>query len=834
MLPKEDGLEAWLRYAPLSSGLRSRHRHAACSLVVALSDKTHSPVYVAGRELQDGLQKILGQKVEVASVAPKEPRPSILVGTLDAVSGAGVDVSRIPALEEDGFWLDTDAPGDSVRIVGQNERGAIYGAFEYLSLLAQGKLAASAVTRAYAPSAAIRYANEWDNLDGSIERGYGGLSIFFKDGLVVQDLTRVRQYARLLASLKMNGCIVNNVNSSHSLLNAENLKGLGRIADAMRPYGIRIGVSLYFDTPRGLGGLPTSDPLDPAVIGFWKDITAKLYQHVPDLIGYTIKANSEGQPGPLTYGRTLADGANMFARALKPHGDGIVMYRAFVYNHHLDESDLKNDRANAAVEYFSHLDQEFDDNVIIQVKFGPIDFQIREPPSPLIAHLRKTPIMVEFMVCQEYLGQQSHFVYQAPEWKTVLDFDLRIDGQKSLVRDVASGERHNWKRSGYAAVINIGNDSTWLGNHLSMSNLYAYGRLCWDASEDAEAILKDWVRLTFSAEDEKVLDTITRIGMDTWPMYENYSGNLGIQTLCDIIYTHYGPNPASMDGNGWGQWTRADSHALGMDRTVATGTGYAGQYPPEVAAVFEKIETTPDELLLWFHHVPYTHRLKSGKTVIQHFYDAHYDGAAMAQTLPERWATLRGRVDDARFDHVAFKLAYQAGHALVWRDHVNEFYRGKCGIADEKNRVGNHPYRLEARHMRLTGYKVVPVTPREAASGGHAVVAESNTAPATAAAELQFESGVYDIAVNYYDHLGGTSQYELLLDDKPVGRWSGNLIERLGHDFSEFVDSHSATRVYFRGVRVEKGAVLKIVGRPDGTELAPLDYVSVLPQGVVD
>ena len=826
MLPPETGIDAWLRYAPLPSELlQSQRKH---SKIIALSENKTSPVYTAGRELQDGLSKMLAQKVDMTASIASDVDSAIIVGTKDAVSSAGVSVHEIPDLKADGFWL--SSKGSNVHIVGQNERGALYGAFEYLSMLAQGK--STPIEKAYNPSAPIRYADEWDNLDGSIERGYGGKSIFFRDGKVVPDMTRVAQYARLVASVGLNGIVVNNVNSNYALFN--DLEGLGRIADAMRPYGIRIGISLYFDTPKALGGLPTSDPLDDAVGTWWADLTAKVYKHVPDLIGYLVKANSEGQPGPLTYGRTLADAANMFARALKPHGDGIVMYRAFVYDHHLDESNPKNDRANAAVDYFDGLDAEFDDNVLVQVKFGPIDFQIREPPSPLLAKLRKTGAIIEFMVCQEYLGQQSHFVYQAPLWKTILDFDFRSDGKPSAMSDILSGDRFNWPRSGYSAVVNIGEDDTWIGHHLSMSNLYAYGRLAWGPTDSAEDILQDWIRLTFGL-NPTVVDTITKLGMETWPTYEDYSGNLGIQTLCDILYTHFGPGPASMDGNGWGQWTRADSKGLGMNRTVATGTGFAGQYPPEVAAIFENIETTPEELLLWFHHVPYTHRLKSGKTVIQHFYDSHYAGAAHAQTFPGRWAALKGLIDDARLEHVAFKLEYQAGHALVWRDSVNEFYRAMCGIADEKSRVGNYPWRIEAEAMELSGYEVVSVTPPEAASGGKAIVTTSNSASGTAkSAPVDFPSGTYDIAVNYYDHMGGRAKYEIFLNDKSVGRWNGDLQDKLLHDFSDHLDAHSATRITFRGIQVNKGDVIKVVGQPDGTELAPLDYVSVLPQGTVD
>ena len=826
MISPETGRDAWLRYAALPTEICGSFK--PYSSIVALDNNETSPVFVAAKELQSGILRILGQQIDIKFTASKTAS-MIVIGTVHSLSTAGVSVGELPDLREDGFWLSTK--GEAVHIIGENERGALYGAFEYLSMLAQGDC--PEVAYATNPSAPIRWVHQWDNLDGTIERGYGGKSIFFKDGFVLDDLTRVTEYARLLASIRLNGVIVNNVNAGFNLLSPSNLKGLSRIADAMRPYGVRIGISLFFDSPRELGGLATSDPLDPAVIEWWSDITAQVYSHVPDLVGYLIKANSEGQPGPLTYNRTLADGANMFARALKPHGDGIVMYRAFVYNHHLDESDWKNDRANASVEYFKELDKDFDNNVVIQIKLGPIDFQIREPPSPLFANLRQTSAIIEFMVAQEYLGQQSHVVYQPPLWKTILDFDLRIDGKPSIVSDIVSGERLNWKRSGYAAVVNVGNDPTWLGSHMAMANLYGYGRLAWNPSDTEEAIVRDWTRLTFGL-NETVVETITKISMQSWGAYENYSGNLGIQTLCDILYTHYGPSPGSQDGNGWGQWTRANAYSIGMDRTIETGTGNAGQYPPEVASIFNNIETTPDELLLWFHHVPYTQKLKSGKTVIQHFYDSHYSGAVTAQTFPIQWETLRGLIDDARFEHVSLRLAYQAGHSLVWRDAVSEFYKAKSGIADEANRVGNHPWRVEAEEMELSGYKIIPVTPFEAASGGRAIITISSEAPGTARATLNYPSGTYDVAVNYYDHKGGRSKYEIFLNDKTIGTWNGDLEDKLGHDFSEYIDGHSATRVTFRGVNIENGDVVKIVGNPDGNEFAPLDYISVLPQGQVD
>ncbi|KAB5581043.1 alpha-glucuronidase A [Coniochaeta sp. 2T2.1] len=822
LVAAEDGLNAWLRYAPLSC---SKSSHPSLpQAIVALNTTKSSPVYTAGQELQKGLQGIFLKQVQVSEQPTKGP--SVVVGSLAQYTQATGN-KDVPALEEDGYWL--NIKGHSVQIVGHNERGALYGAFEYLSMLARGNF--SDVTKVSNPSAPIRWTNEWDNMDGSIERGYAGPSIFFANGGIVEDLTRVSQYARLLASIGINGVIVNNVNANQTLLAPQNIKGLGRIADAMRPYGVNIGISLNFASPQTFGGLKTFDPLDASVISFWNNITTQIYQQVPDFAGYLVKANSEGQPGPITYNRTLADGANLFANAIKPHG-GIVMFRAFVYDQ-LNESNWRSDRADAAVDYFKPLDGKFDDNVVVQIKYGPIDFQVREPASPLFANIPNTNTAIELQITQEYLGQQCHLVYLPPLWKTVLDFDMQVSNQPSLVRDIVSGERFKRPLGGYAGVVNVGTNSTWLGSHLSMSNLYAYGRLAWDPTSDPQAILEAWTRLTFG-QSPAVLSTITSMSMASWPAYENYTGNLGVQTLTDILYTHFGPNPQSMDNNGWGQWTRADKNGIGMDRTVSNGTGFAGQYPPAVAAQYESLDTTPDNLLLWFHHVPYTHPLKEGKTVIQHFYDAHYAGAATAQTFPTIWEGLKGKIDDQRYEETLFRLRYQAGHSLVWRDAINDFYHNVSGIPDAAGRVGHHPWRIEAESMAMEGYKVVDVTPFEMASNFRAAVTSSNTTAGTLSATVPSDSGRYDLAVNYYDVIGGRAKWEVFLGDRLVGSWRGDNEDKLGHAPSTMLDGHSATRVTFGGVEVKKGDVLKIVGSPDGIEAAPVDYVSFLPEGIVD
>jgi len=324
------------------------------------------------------------------------------------------------------------------------------------------------------------------------------------------------------------------------------------------------------------------------------------------------------------------------------------------------------------------------------------------------------------------------------------------------------------------------------------------------------------------------------MSMESWPAYESYSGNLGIQTLTDILFNHYGPNPGAEDNNGFGQWTRADAKTIGMDRTVVNGTGFSGQYPPEIFSMFENIDTTPDNYLLWFHHVNYTHTLHSGKTVIQHFYDAHYSGAETANTFAKLWESLEGKVDSERFAHVSYRQTYQAQHAIVWRDTINTYYNNLSGIPDAAGRVGHHPWRIEAEAMVLDGYEPALALPVETASNATAIVTTSNTTAGTASTTINFASGVYDLAVQYFDISVGKATWEVSLNGKKLGEWVGDGEDHLGHAATTFLDGSSSSRKTFAGVRIKKGDELVIRGTPDGMELAGLDYVALLPEGVVD
>ena len=632
------------------------------------------------------------------------------------------------------------------------------------------------------------------------------------------DLSRAQAYARLLASVGIKACAINNVNANPKVLTPEFMPALVRVAEAFRPWGVRLAIAVDFSSPQKIGGLDTFDPVDARVAAFWKARVDDIYAAIPDFAGIVLKADSEGRVGPSAYGRSHADAANVIARALAPHG-GVLFYRGFVYDHHMDWRNPANDRARAAYDNFMPLDGQFDDNVILQVKHGPIDFQVREPASPLFGALRKTNLAIELQITQEYLGQQRHVVYLPPMWKTTLDFDTQADGPGTPVRAIVSGAVFKRPTSGYVGVSNVGLSDNWLGHDLAMANLYGFGRLAWNADLTSQQIGDEWTRQTFSA-DPRIATGITSLLLDSWPAYEHYTGPLGAGTLTDIIGVHYGPGVESSERNGWGQWHKADASGIGMDRTSATGTGYISQYSPPVAQMFESLATCPEALLLFMHHVPYTHVLANGDTVIQRIYDTHYQGAEEAAGFVTRWKSLESGIDPERYHAVLEKLEYQAGHAIVWRDAVVGWFLRTSGIADAKGRAGTFPGRIEAEQMRLDGYVVTDVTPLETASGGKAVVCPA--ARCTATYRYTGQAGSFDIAVLFYDEANGASNFSMSVDGRTVDTWSATL------DIpTRAPNGHSATRRVVHGVRLAPGATMVIEGRPDGTEPAPLDYIEL-------
>jgi alpha-glucuronidase len=756
---------------------------------------------------------------------PRHPVASeIVIGTASEVRKAYPNL-RVPSdLGPESYWIAENGTGEQELLViaGGDERGTLYGAFALLRLprvpvnLIEAQLRGS-------PAMPVRWVDEWDNANGFVERGYGGPSIFFENGHVRDDLSQASDYGRLLASVGINGCNVNNVNGAARFLTPNMIKGLARIADAMRPWGVRLAMSVDIASPQKVGGLNTFDPLDPAVKAWWTAKVNEIYQQIPDLAGFTVKADSEGQPGPASYGRSPADAANVLAAALAPHG-GVVLYRAFVYNNHLDYNDLKADRARAAYDIFHPLDGQFLPNVIVQIKEGPIDFQAQEPVSPLFAGLRKTSEAMELQITQEYLGQQRHLVYIAPMWKWVLDFDLRADNRATPVKDIIEGKSFNRPLGGMIGVSCVGRD--WLGSPFAMANLYAFGRLAWNPNLTPEQIAAEWTRQTIS-NDPQVVATVDKMLMQSWPAYVDYTGFLGTQTLTDITGSHYGPNIEASERNGWGQWHRDDAQGIGMDRTVATGTGFIGQYPPAIAKMYESAATTPDNLLLFFHHVPWTYKLHSGNTVIQYVYDSHYKGAAEAAELGAEWATLKDKIDPALFNDELARLEYQAGHAIVWRDAIVQYFLKESGVPDARGRAGQFPGRLEAEDARLTGYKVIDVHPWEDASRGEAVTCAEKTC--TAEWTYSGVAGKFKIAVQYFDLQLGTAHFTLDLNGRQMVSWaaSDTLTSRRpdGDNSTRFTysgpDSH--------GVELKPGATLRVEGVPDDSDSAALDYIELDP-----
>jgi alpha-glucuronidase len=813
----ETGYSAWLRYARIEDDIIRRRYAAMPASVFALGDS--ALIQAAQQELIIGVRGMLGRTLRT-DVGPTN-ESTIILGTLASVKAAEPTLRLAGNLGDDDYLLERVMlkGHSSILITGTNDRGVLYGVFALLRKIGLGE-SVTELDEQQAPYAPLRMLDQWDNLDGTIERGYAGASIFFEKGDVVMDLSRVRDYARLMASVGINACSINNVNADPRVITTEFLPQLARVAEVFRHWGVRLFVSIDFSSPQKIGGRVTFDPLDQRVAEWWKKKADEIYNLIPDFGGFVLKADSEGRLGPSAYGRSHADAANVIARALKPHY-GLIFYRGFVYDHHMDWRNLKNDRARASYDSLQPLDGRFDDNVALQIKHGPIDFQVREPASPLFGALEKTNQVIELQITQEYTGQQRHLCFLVPMWKEVLDFDMHAKGAGTPVKDLVAGRTFNRPVGGFVAVCNVGRDQTWLGL-LAMANLYGFGRLAWNPDLTSRQIAEEWTRLSFSA-DPQVVKTITGMQLSSWPSYEKYTGPLGVGTLTDIINIHYGPAVESSERNGWGQWHRADERGVGMDRTVATGTGYIGQYRQPIAKMYESLETCPDELLLFMHHLPYTHVLHSGKTIIQHIYDSHYEGAEEANRFVRQWESLKGRVDAQRHQEVLKRLEYQAGHALVWRDAVCNWFLRMSGIPDVRNRAGNFPGRVEAEAMKLKGYQIEEVRPWEAASGSKAIRCLSPRRQCSASFRYEGKPGWYDVAIQYFDQNNGASRFRLFIAGKLVGEWVADDVLPTSK-----MDAHSSTRRRIRNLALHPRDEIRIEGFPNGGEGAPIDYIEIL------
>lgn len=660
----EDGYDLWLRYPNTGPGAYPAQAFRNSALV--RPTRSSATLGVVEAELRRGLEGLLGAEPRSLDAVTGD---ALLFGT--PASSSDIAALKLPLepLGREGFLIrQIDLGGKPVTVIaGNTDVAVLYGAFEFLRRLATYRGDIEVSSR---PGTKIRVLNHWDNLDQHVERGYAGQSIWNWHKLPGYLDPRYTDYARACASIGINGTVLTNVNANATSLTAAYIGKTKALADVMRPYGIRVYLTARFSAPIELGGLKTADPLDPAVRAWWKAKVDEIYAAIPDFGGFLVKANSEGQPGPQDYQRTHADGANMLAEAVGPHG-GVVMWRAFVYS-----NETPTDRAKQAYDEFVPLDGKFAENVLVQVKNGPIDFQPREPFHPLFGAMPKTPLMMEFQITKEYLGFSTHLAYLGPLFEEALDADTRVQGKGSTVAKIVDGQLHDYRYTGMAGVSNIGSDRNWSGSIFDQANWYAFGRLAWNPELSARDIAEEWVRMTFS-NDAAFVKPVVEMMMGSRETVVDYMTPLGLAHLMGTGH-HYGPAP--WVGNlGRADWNptyyhRADVNGIGFDRT-ATGSNAIAQYAPDIRKVFGDVKKTPENLLLWFHHVPWTHRMASGRTLWEELV-AHYtrgvDGVTKMQAT---WEAQKAYVDAARFEQVRAYLAIQRDEAQWWRDACIAYFQ---------------------------------------------------------------------------------------------------------------------------------------------------------------
>jgi len=655
----EDGYALWLRYAALPRAEAAQLRTQAAGLLAPADTPTQR---AARDEVLRGVEGLAGQRPQLIQQPGRGG--TLVLGTPASsplVAALGLDLAD---LGEEGYLVrSVRHQGRALTVVAANtDLGVLYGAFHYLRLAQTGQ-ALAALDLRQVPRLRLRVLNHWDNLDRYVERGYSGQSIWDWHKLPGWLDPRYTDYARANASIGINGTVLNNVNTSALALTPMYLEKAAALASVFRPYGIKVYLSARFSAPIEIGGLATADPLDPAVRQWWKDKATEIYRTIPDFGGFLVKANSEGQPGPQDYGRSHADGANMLAEALAAHG-GVVMWRAFVYSH--EEPD---DRHKQAYNEFVPHDGRFAPNVLVQVKNGAIDFQPREPFHPLFGAMPRTPLMMEFQITKEYLGFATHLVYLGSLYEEVLRADTHARGPGSTVARVVDGTLEGHALTGMAGVANIGSDRNWSGSHFDQANWYAFGRLAWDPHASARAIAADWVRMTFG-NDPALVEPVVGMMMGSHQAAVDYMTPLGLHHLMGRGH-HYGPAPW-VEGGPRADWTsvyyhRADARGIGFDRS-AGGSNAVGQYAPPVAAQFGNLDTVPEEFLLWFHHVPWDHRMASGRSLWDELVARYDRGVDYVRGMRRTWATLEGRVDAERHQQVAAFLAIQEQEAQWWRD----------------------------------------------------------------------------------------------------------------------------------------------------------------------
>jgi alpha-glucuronidase len=666
-LAPEDGYRLWLRFEPLGEPAPA-YRKLIQQVVVQANSPTAD---VIRRELTTALGGLLGRPAPATQTAVTAP--AVVAGT--PANSAIIRDLRLDAelakLGPEGFIIRSTRAGKHpvLAIASQGEVGALYGMYHWLRLL-QTAAPINRLDIAERPKVHIRMLNHWDNMDGTIERGYAGRSLWQWKDLPGTIDPRYIDYARANASVGINATAINSVNANAIIFTPEYLAKVAALATVWRPYGLRVYLSANFASPIRIGGLKTADPLDQSVIDWWKAKAEDIYKLIPDFGGFLVKANSEGQPGPKDYKRNHAEGANCLANAVAPHG-GNVIWRAFIY-----DEDVDPDRAKRAYLEFTKLDGQFQPNVLVQVKNGAIDFQPREPFHPLFGALKQTPVLAEIQATQEYLGQARHLVYLGTMWEEFLRADTYAKGKGSTVAKAIEGQVHPYRVTGFVSVVNPGLDRNWCGHHFSQSNWYASGRLAWNPELPARQIADEWTRMTFGNEP-KTVDTIRDLMMQSREIFVNYTMPLGLHHL--IGGDHYAPMPQNAKAPR-ADWTatyyhQASTEGVGFDRTMK-GNQAVGQYFPPIRDMFDNLATCPEEFLLWFHRCGWDYKTKSGDTLWNALCMKYQDGARQAADMATTWQSLAGRIDPQRHKEVADRLAIQVADAAKWRDHILQYFQG--------------------------------------------------------------------------------------------------------------------------------------------------------------
>lgn len=659
MLHAENGYDLWLRYQKVdNSQLLNSYSKTLAKLNFPVNSATLTE---AKKELQQGLDGLLDTNLPETDGISKG---TLLVGTpasSKVLSGIHAITNEISGLGDEGFLIKTlKVNGTPYTVIAaRKDMGVMYGVFHFLRLLqTQSDIKELNITQM--PKLQRRMLNHWDNLNGTIERGYAGYTLWDWQRLPGYIDPRYRDYARANASIGINGTVLNNVNANARSLTTEYLIKAAALADVFRPYGIRVYLTARFSAPKELRALNTADPLDPEVRQWWKDKVKEIYKYIPDFGGFLVKANSEGQPGPQDYKRTHADGANMMAEALEPYG-GIVMWRAFVY-----ENSRNVDRAGNGYEEFKPLDGKFNKNVFVQPKNGPIDFQPREPFHPLFGAMPQTPLMLEFQITQEYLGYATNLAYLGPLFEECLDADTYTKGKGTTVANVLEDYNRSHGISGIAGVANIGTDINWCGHLFGQSNWYAFGRMAWNPELSSEEVADEWLRMTFN-NNTSFVNPIKEMMQQSRETVVNYRNPLGLNHIMNFA-THYGPGPWYKDPH-WDakDYHKADETGIGVDRT-SKGSNVVNQYAKPLAEILENLNTCPQKDLLWFHHLPWDYKMPSGKILWDELVAYYYKGVEEVRGMRKLWDSMEGKIDAERFNHVKQLLKVQEDEAIWWRD----------------------------------------------------------------------------------------------------------------------------------------------------------------------